>query len=253
MAKRQVQSVKRALARWTNTSIRTAMEMVLEADPARDGTPARAPVRLSAAEVAADMGVLATEAQGGMELLRDTGVVRSGGAGEGVQLDPDVLCEQPLLATIDWPGVRARLEGERRIGPALAVLRELGRLGSARGVDAPIATHLPELVDATLYGRSTRRTLGDESRRSCKAEGRTTRTGAPGEGAPVSRAKANRGRISPLLALNVRAASRGTVPRSGRGASHRSRGGQRAEHPGAGPLIPQPYPRPRQGDSWNSA
>lgn len=45
VTKRQVQSVKRALARWANTSIRTAMEMVLETDPARDGTPARAPVR----------------------------------------------------------------------------------------------------------------------------------------------------------------------------------------------------------------
>lgn len=111
-------------------------------------------VRVSAAEVAAEMGILASEARDGMELLRDAGVVRDGGAGEGVQLDPDVLCEQPLLAAIDWPGVRTRLEGERRIGPALAVLRELGRLGSARGADAPVATHLPELVDATLYGRS---------------------------------------------------------------------------------------------------
>lgn len=112
------------------------------------------PVRVSAAEAAVDMGVLASEAQGGMELLRDAGVVRAGGAGEGVQLDPDVLCEQPLLAAIDWTAVRTRLEGERRLGPALAVLRELGRLGSARGVHDPVATHLPELVEATLYGRS---------------------------------------------------------------------------------------------------
>lgn len=45
VTKRQVQSVKRALARWANTSIRTAMEMVVDADGARAGNPARLPVR----------------------------------------------------------------------------------------------------------------------------------------------------------------------------------------------------------------
>lgn len=172
-------------------------------------------VSVGPAEIAADMGILASEAEAGMAMLRDAGVLRPDGEGEGsVRVDPDVLCDQPLLAAVNWSGVRARIGSEGRLGPALATLREVARLGSARGPEALVATNLAELVDATLYGRSAvSQALQDLERLSLLEKG----------GQPTQRG----------LRLRVSRVALGQVPEPGR---------RQADPSGAGAALPTPGP-----------
>jgi hypothetical protein len=110
-------------------------------------------ILVSSADLALDLGLPVGEVRTGTELLLSSGVLRveSGGT---LLLDPDVLCEQPLLAAVDWQAVRDRVGERGRLGPCLATLRELARMAIDRKGVPGVVTQLPDVVEATLYGRS---------------------------------------------------------------------------------------------------
>jgi hypothetical protein len=100
------------------------------------------------------MGIPAAEARAGFAALAAAGLLLPAPPG-GVRLDPDALVEHAALASIDWDAVRAALRtGGARIGPALAVLREVARRLPDGERDALARLSLEGLREETLYGKS---------------------------------------------------------------------------------------------------
>jgi hypothetical protein len=113
-----------------------------------------AALAVPAARMAAEMGLGPSEAEAGLRALEEARVLLRDPE-DRFRVSPDVLCEHPVLASIGWAAVRAAVRRQGgRLGPAIAVLREIARLGPADRADAGVVLALTELVDATLYGKS---------------------------------------------------------------------------------------------------
>lgn len=103
--------------------------------------------------VSAEMGISGVEARAGLALGRDAGVLleRPG----GVVLDPDALVEHAALAALRWDTVRAAAAGRgARLGPVLAVLREVARRTGGGDPAQEARLSLEGLCEETLYGKS---------------------------------------------------------------------------------------------------
>jgi hypothetical protein len=73
-------------------------------------------------------------------------------AERGYRIEADALCECPALGAIDLPAAKSRIRGGGElVGPTTALLREIVRLADDQGV---VATTMPRLVEAVLYGRT---------------------------------------------------------------------------------------------------
>jgi hypothetical protein len=105
------------------------------------------------AEFATEMGFLVAEVEAALQALFEAGVLVE--EGKGITLSPDVVCEQPAYAEVDWASARERLV-QARVGVAagLGVLRELVRLKPSVG-DSAFSVTLGALQDATLFSRTT--------------------------------------------------------------------------------------------------
>jgi len=111
-------------------------------------------VAVPASRIAAEMGVGAAEVVGGLAALGAAEVLVPGDH-DRMCLQAEVLCEHPALAAIQWGAVRKAIRAHGgRLGPALAVLREVVRLGPSERRGGGAVLRLTELVEATLYGRS---------------------------------------------------------------------------------------------------
>jgi DNA-binding IclR family transcriptional regulator len=112
------------------------------------------PVAASVTGLAARTGLLAAEVEAGLEVLCQSGAL-DGTPEDGWRISPDVLCEEPALASLDWTTIRERLGRSRaRLAPAAAILRELVRISPVGDLEAPVAVRIGELTDSSLYGRS---------------------------------------------------------------------------------------------------
>jgi DNA-binding MarR family transcriptional regulator len=112
------------------------------------------PVKTSVTSLAAEAGLLVSETEAALAALVETDAL-SGDVELGWRISPDVLCEEPALAAMDWPAIRERLGRSRaRLAPATMVLRELVRLASAADSEAPVAARIGELAESSLFGRS---------------------------------------------------------------------------------------------------
>jgi hypothetical protein len=73
-------------------------------------------------------------------------------AERGYRIEADVLCECPALAGVDIGAAKVHIRrGGELAGPATALLREIVRTADDQGL---VATTMPRLVEAVLYGRT---------------------------------------------------------------------------------------------------
>lgn len=121
-----------------------------------DATTGAVPAGSSAARVLVERtGLTGREVKAALRVLENSDLVS---ASKGVlRVDPDLCCTLPALALLDWDGCRRAIEGtDGRLAPALALLRELGRLSriAADGGGDWLHPSVQELAEETLYGRT---------------------------------------------------------------------------------------------------
>lgn len=108
------------------------------------------PVELRTDEVARATLLSLQEAEDALGELERTELLVP--AARGHQIEADVLCECPALASFDEDDARSRLHAHGQlVAPATALLREVVRLADAGGV---ASTTIPRLVEETLFGRT---------------------------------------------------------------------------------------------------
>lgn len=120
------------------------------------GRAGEAAARLTAADLSDRTGLSAAEVAGGLQALHAAGIVEDAGASQ-LRLDPDVLCTLPALSKLNWEESRRSLQRQgARIAPALALLRELGRLSplARDGAGEWLQPSVQQLAAETLYGRT---------------------------------------------------------------------------------------------------
>lgn len=138
-----------------------AVAMALMERGGEEGARTAAPTSVS--ELADRTGLPPSEVTEGCSLLRHSGVLS--GTADAPRVDPDVCCTLPALAALDWPFCRETIEeAGGGLAPALAVLREAGRLSrmAPDGGGEWLTISIRELAAETLYGRTAvTRALGD--------------------------------------------------------------------------------------------
>lgn len=131
-----------------------AWELARAAAPERPGGGSW--VEGAAGRLAALSGLLAAEVQRGWARLEERALVEVERAADGrerLRVAPEVLCDLPALSELAGDAVRARLQREGTLPPALAVLREVARRAGAER-SSPVRASVDELAGDTLYGRT---------------------------------------------------------------------------------------------------
>lgn len=131
-----------------------AWELARAAAPERPGGGSW--VEGAAGRLATLSGLLAGEVQRGWARLEERALVEVERAADGrerLRVAPEVLCDLPALSELAGEAVRARLQREGTLAPALAVLREVARRAGAER-SSPVRASVDELAGDTLYGRT---------------------------------------------------------------------------------------------------
>jgi DNA-binding transcriptional ArsR family regulator len=161
-------SLARKAAKLEPHELRTAITVALATDELvqaarRGGEPWQIDVREDVDDLSVRSGLTPSETEAALDLLSQTGVTHRLPAAEGtrVRLAEAVFAQQPVLARIDWQGVREFLtEGATRasVTAIVAVLRELARRSAEKypdGTGSWVREPIAVLAAATLYQRAS--------------------------------------------------------------------------------------------------